>query len=293
MLVRSVMGLRLLVVEGNTREARERHASMAGKTPSRAYADTLTSLAPDAVCDICFPADAGANLPDGQGIEGYDGVVLTGSSLNIYGGGQEVARQIELARTIYAAGVPFLGSCWGLQIASAAAGGDVIKNPRGRETGIARNIAPTEAGRNHPLLAGRPAAFDVPCSHDDIVAVPPEGTTILATNAMAPIQAAEIRHAGGTFWGFQYHPEFTLSEVAAILQRAADHLVSVGLFRSKSDNHAYCEDLRALDADHARRDIAWRLGIQPEVLDGNVRMTEIRNWLTHRVRPEMSRRGRA
>jgi GMP synthase (glutamine-hydrolysing) len=287
------MGLRLLVVEGNTRQARELHESISGKMPGRAYADTLMSLAPDAVCDICFPADDGANLPDGMGIEGYDGVVLTGSSLNIYDGSPAVARQLDLARTIYAARTPFLGSCWGLQIASAAAGGDVKKNPLGRETGIARNIALTDAGRNHPLLVGRPAAFDAPCSHDDIVAVPPADATILATNAMAPIQAAEIRHDGGTFWGFQYHPEFTLSEVAAILQRAADHLVRVGLFGSPEENRAYCADLRALDADPARRDIAWRLGIQPEVVDRHVRLTEIRNWLDQRVRPEMSRRGRA
>src|SRR5258708_27505607 len=152
--VRSVMGLRLLVVEGNTRQARELHESISGKMPGRAYADTLMSLAPDAVCDICFPADEGANLPDGSGVESYDGVVLTGSSLNIYDGSREVARQLDLARTIYAAGVPFLGSCWGLQIASAAARGDVEKNPLRRETRIGRNIAPTAARPRPPVLAG-------------------------------------------------------------------------------------------------------------------------------------------
>lgn len=287
------MGLRLLVVDGNVRAAREAHKSSFGRSPSESYADALRSLAPDAVCDICFPADLGANLPDAAGVAAYDGVVLTGSSLHIYEDCPEVRRQLDLARAVFAAATPFFGSCWGIQVATAAAGGEVIKNPRGRETGIARNITVTEAGRGHPVLAGRPAAFDAPCSHDDIIAVPPGDTLVLATNAMAPIQAAEIRHGGGTFWGVQYHPEFTLTEVAAILQRQAANLVRLGLLGSEPEGLAYCEDLRRLDADKTRGDIAWRLGIQPEVLDPQRRLTEIRNWIEHCVRPHASRRGRA
>ena len=287
------MGLRLLVVEGNARGAREAHRSVYGRTPSESYSDVLAGLATDAVCEICFPADEGANLPDGAGIESYDGVALTGSSLNIYNDGPAVRRQLDLARTIFGARTPFFGSCWGLQVASAAAGATIITNPRGREAGIARNIALTDAGRGHPLLEGRPAAFDAPCSHDDIVAVIPGETDILAANAMSSVQAAEIRHGGGTFWGVQYHPEYALSEIAAVLQRTGGVLVQRGFFRCEADVGSYCADLRALDADKTRHDIAWRLGIQPEILDAQARLTEIRNWLAHRVRPEKSRRNRA
>ena len=77
------MALRLLVVEGNVQSAREAHRATFGKTPSQSYADTLTSIAPDAVCDICLPADAGANLPNGAGLSDYDGVAVTGSALNV------------------------------------------------------------------------------------------------------------------------------------------------------------------------------------------------------------------
>ncbi len=61
------MSLRLLVVEGNTAADRARHAASRGATPSEAYAEVLRELAPDAVCDIAFPADPGANLPDAGG----------------------------------------------------------------------------------------------------------------------------------------------------------------------------------------------------------------------------------
>ena len=58
-----------------------------------------------------------------------------------------VTRQIDFARAAFAAGVPVRGSCWGLQLAVAALGGSVRRNPRGRELPIARAITVTEAGR--------------------------------------------------------------------------------------------------------------------------------------------------
>jgi GMP synthase (glutamine-hydrolysing) len=287
------MVLRLLVVDGNIEKAREAHRASFGKTPSQSYADTLTAIAPDIVCDICLPADPGANLPNGNGLEDYDGVAITGSALNVYDSGEEVERQIELARAVYASGTAFFGSCWGLQVAAVASGGTVIKNPVGREIGIARNIAVTEAGAAHKLLEGRPGAFDAPCTHLDIVSVPPSDSVILATNRFSGVQAAEIRHEGGLFWGVQYHPEFTLTELASIIERRVKPLAAEGFFADEAQGKAYCADLRALEADPERRDIAFRLGVEPELLVTERRVTELRNWIEHQVRPQKSRRGRA
>lgn len=287
------MGLRLLVVEGNVREAREAHKAGWGQTPSESYAQVLGELAPDAVCDLCFPADAGANLPDAAGLSDYDGVVLTGSALNIYDDTPEIRRQLDLARAIYAARTPFFGSCWGLQVATAAAGGQVVRNAAGREAAFARALVATDAGRAHPLLAGRGATWDAPCHHLDCVAAPTGETTVLAFNAMSPVQAAEIRHDGGVFWGVQYHPEFTLAEMAAILRRVSPAMIGEGFFADPPAAARYCDALAALDADPARADLAFRYGVQPEILDTHARTTEIRNFLQRRVRPEKSARGRA
>ncbi len=288
------MALRLLVVEGNIRSARDAHAAhYLGKTPARAYADVLESLAPDAICDICTPADEGANLPDSGGLAGYDGVALTGSGLHIYHGGPEIERQIDLARATFASHTPFFGSCWGLQVATIASGGAVARNPAGREAGIARNISPTFAGQAHPLLAGRPSAFDAPCVHFDNVSTLPPDAIVLAQNAYSPVQAAEIRHDGGLFWGVQYHPEYALDQLAAIFERGWENLVGAGMAADKAAALAHAGELRALHNNSARHDIAWRLGIQPEILDPELRLTELRNWLNLSVRPEKSKRGRA
>lgn len=286
------MALRLLVVEGNVREAREAYKAGWGKTPSESYAQVLAEIAPDATCDLCFPADPGANLPDAGGLAGYDGIVLTGSALNIYDGHPGTRAQIDFARAVFRSGTPFFGSCWGLQVASAAAGGEVARNARGREAGIARALVATEAGRAHPLLAGRGASWDAPCHHLDVVAVPPPGATVLAANANSAVQAAEIVHDGGVFWGVQYHPEFSLGEVAAVLRRAAPSMIAEGFFADADAATRYCDALAALDRDAARADLAFQLGVAAEILDARARTTEIRNFLESFVRPAQSRRGR-
>ena len=287
------MALRILVVEGNTRDGREKHRASFGMMPCESYAAVLQRIEPTAVCDLAFPADEGANLPDGSGLQSYDAVVLTGSHLHIYDASPAITRQIDLMRAVYGSGTPCFGSCWGIQIGAVAAGGDVRRNPSGREVGFARNIAPTDQGRSHPMLAGRPAAFNAPAVHlDTIVATPPD-CTVLAGNAISAVQAAEIRYAGGTFWGVQYHPEFDLMELAVILERMTEILVGEGFCEGPEDAAAYVADLVALHTEPHRPDLAWRLGLDAQVLDPVRRTTEIRNFIEHRVKPTKSARGRA
>jgi len=284
--------LRLLVVEGNTADMRARHIATAGATMSASYASVLRSLAPDAEIDVCFPADGAAQAHSHSPAD-YDGVAITGSSLNLWKAEPEAVRQVELARAVFASGVPFFGSCWGLQVAAVAAGGRVELNPKGREVGFARKITLTDCGRSHPLHRGRPLAFDAPTVHTDIVTVvPPEGK-VTASNALADVQAAEIHHQGGAFWGVQYHPEFALHDVAATLQRYGDRLIDDGHFASSVELALHVDAIRALHANPGRKHLAWRLGLDSDLLDSRTRLTEIANWITYAVLPQKSRRGRA
>lgn len=291
------MALRFLVVEGNTRAERETHKRHYGTTYAESYAALVEALArradAPAVAEIACPADEGANLPDADGLAGYDGVFLTGSALNLYDMTPPILRQIELMRAVYDAGVPCFGSCWGIQLGAAAAGGVVAKNPAGREVGFARRIAPTAEGRGHPLLAGRPPAWDAPAIHLDIVETVPANATVLAANGCAAVQAIEIRRGAGLFWGVQYHPEFGLDELAAILVRYGERLVTEGFCADAAAAESFVADLRALHAEPARGDLAWRYGLDAEVLDPVRRTREIANFVDAVVKPTASARGRA
>ena len=287
---------RLLVVEGNTKAMRERHAAVAGHTASAFYASVLEEAAGweglTTTIDIAYPTDPGANLPDGAGLASYDGVVITGSGLNLWKGEPESLIQVDFAREIFRSGVPFFGSCWGLHVAAAAAGGEVKLNPQGREVGLARGVRLTEAGRAHPMHAGRGDVFDAPAIHSDEVAVVPPGGTVTAGNDLCGVQAAEIRHEGGVFWGVQYHPEYTFTELGGILERYVPAMVAEGFVRDAQEGEKHIADLVTLDADPIPRDVAWRLGVVPSVTDPKARRSEIVNWLTRQVAPTASARGR-
>ncbi|CAL74773.1 putative Glutamine amidotransferase, class-I [Bradyrhizobium sp. ORS 278] len=274
--------LKLLVLEGNSLAGRSRWAEIAGHTPSESYADVLRALAPDAVIDIATPADADARLP--QPIDAYEGIVITGSALNIYQREPESLRQIELLRMIFAQGVPMFGSCWGLQLATVAAGGEVSLNPAGREVGFARKVVLTEAGRRHPLHEMRGEVFDAPAIHSDIVTKLPPDATVTARNAMSEVQAAEIRSGHGRFWGVQYHPEFSLQDVAWVIRRIGQPLVDEGFFADAIELERYAADLASLHQDRARRDLLWRLGLDQDVANDRQRQAEISNWLASLIR---------
>ena len=130
---------RVLVIDGNVAEIRAKQTAALGYDSGGGYARILRRIDPALELDILAAAD-GATLPTGVALGSYDGVTMTGSALNIYNGGEPVTRQIELAKAALAAGVPFFGSCWGLQVAVTAAGGEVRANPRGRETHRAQRV---------------------------------------------------------------------------------------------------------------------------------------------------------
>ncbi|MEG8017907.1 type 1 glutamine amidotransferase [Sphingomonas sp. LR55] len=200
--------LNFLVAESETadeREARRRHA---GKSSGETYAATLRQIRPGAAITIVAPADDDARVFDAGELRAFDAVFITGSPMHVYDDTPEVRRQIAFMRTVFASHTPSFGSCAGLQIAVAAAGGKVRKMPERLEAGIARRITPTAAGQDHPLLAGRPACWDAPAIHGDEVETLPADAILLASNAVTTVQAAEIRHDGGTFWGCNIIPNW-------------------------------------------------------------------------------------
>jgi GMP synthase (glutamine-hydrolysing) len=283
---------RILVVDGNLAEVRARQIAVLGYDSGNGYARMLRRIDPALQIDIVTPADAEPKFPPGVGLPDYDGVTVTGSALNIYNGGAPVTRQIEFAQAVFAAGVPFFGSCWGLQVAVTAAGGEVRANPRGREFGFARRVLLSEAGRGHRMFAGKPAVFEAPCVHRDEIASLPAGALILASNDFG-VQSASFTFARGTFWGVQYHPEYDFIDIAAAAARYGNTLVTEGMFSDASALSAFVSDLHALQSNPADAPLLWKHGLGPAMRDANLRLLEIRNWLDAEVRPHAHRHPRS
>ncbi|MEH3145130.1 MAG: type 1 glutamine amidotransferase [Methylobacterium frigidaeris] len=281
--------LHLLIADGNDRAGRARHRSARGRTSAESFAAVIADLDPAAACHCIAPADAEADLPPG-GLDAYDGLIVTGSTLQIRDESPEVMRQVALMRAALEAGLPVLGSCWGLHVAVAVAGGTVDPSPRGPEYGLARGLALTAAGAAHPFLAGRPARYDAPAIHCDAVTGLPPDAAVLAANDRLDVQALALRFGDGTFWGTQYHPELDLDDLAAMLRLSAEEIVAAGL---QPDLAAVGEEADDFDAlargpDPVRAD---RRGLGPEMLEPERRRREIRNFLDRLVRPGRVGRG--
>jgi GMP synthase (glutamine-hydrolysing) len=280
---------RVLVIDGNRAATREQQVAAGGSPTGRAYARTLESLAA-VECDVVCPADGEVRLDGAAGLGSYQGVAITGSALNVYEGGAHIERQIELARAAFAAGVPFFGSCWGMQVAVAAAGGRVRPNPLGREFGFGRRIELSEAGRGHAMFAGKPPVFEAITVHRDDIAELPAGALVLATNEMG-LQALELRHGAGTFWGVQYHPEYSFDEIAATALRYGPRLLEEELFADRAELEGFVSDLRALMRNPRDRRLAWKHGLGPALQQESLKLAELRNWLERQVLPYAARRG--
>ena len=281
---------RFLVVDGYSQAGREDLAAGGASTAGALYERMLKKCAPSgAEVDIIYPADQDARLPRGAAIEQYDGIAWTGSSLTVHKPDPNVTPQIEFARAAFEARVPSFGSCWAAQIAAVAAGGACNVNPKGREMGIARKIQLTPEGRAHPLYTGKKSVFDAWISHDDEITHLPESGLLLSSNGWTQVQSLAVTHKGGVFWGLQYHPEYDVHEMARLCYCRKEKLTGLGFFSDMEAAQAYVDQLEALHQDPGRKDIAWLLGIDGDILNEDVRLAEVRNWIEYLVLPTMGR----
>ncbi|OWZ24237.1 Cysteine protease [Phytophthora megakarya] len=280
--------IRYLVVDGYVRAGRDVLEAGGATTAGQLYADMLVkatqrSVGRSAAYDLVYPADPGFELPD---LTKYHGVGWSGSSLAVHEvEDPSVVQMMSLARQSFAQGMPQFGSCFGLQLAVATAGGVVLKNKRGKELGVARKIRLNAAGRAHPMYEGKPSVFDAFSSHKDEVRVIQSGGLQLATNAFTTVQSVCLRYLNGEFWGLQYHPEYDLHEMARLLHCRREMNTQLGFFKGLEDADGYVELLEELAADPTRQDLAWKIGYDKDVLDEDLRTCEVRNFVKHLVMP--------
>jgi GMP synthase (glutamine-hydrolysing) len=277
--------LRILIADGAPSAWQARLSGIGVPSNQTMFETAIRLHDADAICVTVNIAD-GEMLPSGSALTDYHAVMLPGSPLHVYDTELPVTRQIDFLRAAFATHLPIWGSCWGLQLATVVLGGSVRGNAQGREFGIARRITLTDAGRAHAVLGHRPIAFDALCSHLDEVQTLPPGAQTLAGNAHSAVQAmAAPTPGGGGFLGVQYHPEHDLTFSASLMQARADALVGEGLVRDVAAAHTVAADFHALHQG-SRPDLAWRYGIDDQVLDPRCRTADIGQWLKLAVREE-------
>lgn len=150
-------------------------------------------------------------LPDDLCLEAYAGVIVGGGPGCVSDPPKDkapVEARIEadvlgIMPQITARDLPFLGCCYGIGILGKHLGGDVSKRAHGEPVGTsACEITPE--GRDDPLLAGVPTAFDAFVGHKEAVQDLPQGCAHLVRSRTCPFQM--LRH-GQNVYATQFHPE--------------------------------------------------------------------------------------
>ncbi|SHJ47894.1 GMP synthase (glutamine-hydrolysing) [Shimia gijangensis] len=249
----------ILIIEGHSPETVQQ-----GRSYAASFLSVLMAIDPGLRIRVQNPNLRPVTADDFTGV---DGVVFTGSAVEWNTSDPRGKPQADAMKAAFAEKLPCWGSCNGLQLLATVLGGTVGASPNGHESGLARDIRLTEAGKSHPMMAGRQDGFASPCIHRDEIQTLPKGAVLMAGNAHSPVQAVAYKVDGIDFWGTQYHPELTPEDIAGALARV------------DADKHA--EKIADLMAASTDPDAAARLGTTPDAMGLPDRTRELSNWLEH------------
>jgi GMP synthase (glutamine-hydrolysing) len=123
-------------------------------------------------------------------------IILSGGPSSVYAEGAP-----RLDRSLFDAGVPVFGMCYGFQLMATALGG-TVDNTGSREYG-GTPLHVSKPGST--LFEGTPAEQSVWMSHGDTCSAAPEGFAVTASTDLVPVAAFENDEK--KLYGVQHHPE--------------------------------------------------------------------------------------
>jgi GMP synthase (glutamine-hydrolysing) len=126
------------------------------------------------------------------------GIILSGGPKSVSDAGAP-----KCDPSVFALGVPVLGICYGMQLMADMLGGRVAP-AKEREFGHA-GVRIDASGAGARLFADVPDQISVWASHGDFVAAAPEGFSVVATSANAPVAA--MADPARALYALLFHPE--------------------------------------------------------------------------------------
>jgi len=257
--------LKLLIVEGNTREE-NLNFNNAGCVPqSENFKQHIEKLQPDSEIDIVEPVNDNSILKIVSSLKKYDGIVLTGSTLRIEDTSDEVKKHIEFAKTCFKHEKKFFAACWGLQVAVTAAGGKCRVAPNGAHVGIAYDIELTNEGKKHKLYSSKPNKFTSPGFNLDEVEIPPNNAVLLATDKINKFQALHFKVGNSEIWGLQYHPEIPYDYMIKLIKHRKQRLLNIKSFKNEKEIQQH---IASIEQEKTK-------------LTDEMRTLELKNWLNY------------
>ena len=257
--------LKLLIVEGNTKEENS-NFNKAGCVPqSENFKQHVKMIEPNCEMDIVEPNDDSTVSKIIASLKKYDGIVLTGSTLRINDESNEVKKHINFIKTCFKHEKKIFAACWGLQVAVTAAGGKCRVAPSGPHVGIAYDIELTNEGKKHKLYASKPHKFITPAFNYDEVEIPPNNAVLLASNKINKFEALHFTVGNSEIWGLQYHPEIPYDYMIKLIKHRSKKLIDNKSFKNETEINQHIS-------------LIEKAKVQ---LKDDIRLLELKNWLNY------------
>ena len=257
--------LKLLIVEGNTKEENINFNNAGCVPQSQNFKIHIKKIEPNSEIDIVEPINDHSITKIISSLKKYDGVVLTGSTLRLNKDIKEVKKHIEFAKTCFRYEKKIFGACWGLQVTVIAAGGKCRVAPNGPHIGIAHDIEINNDGRKHKIYLNKPHKFTTPAFNYDEVAIPPNNSTLLASDKINKFQALHFYAGKSEIWGIQYHPEIPYDYMIKLIKQRSKGLINNSVFENQDQINQHIRSIEKAKL----------------ALSDDIRTIELKNWLNY------------
>ena len=257
--------LKLLVVEGNTKEENSNFNKAGCVSQSENFKKHIKMFEPNCEINIVEPGDDSAISKIIDSLKKYDGIILTGSTLRIDDFSNEVKKHIDFAKTCFKHEKKIFAACWGLQITVNAAGGKCRVAPSGPHVGIAYDIELTNEGKKHKLYSSKPHKFTTPAFNYDEVEIPPNNAVVLASNKINKFEALHFTVGNSEIWGLQYHPEIPYDYMIKLIKHRSKKLIDNKSFKNETEINQHIS-------------LIEKAKVQ---LKDDIRLLELKNWINY------------
>jgi len=257
--------LKLLIVEGNTKEENVNFGHAGCVPQSQNFKKHIQKIEPKSEIDIVEPIDDNSISKIISSLKKYNGVVLTGSTLRLNEDIKEVKKHIEFAKICFKHGKKIFGACWGLQVTVMAAGGKCRVSPNGPHVGIAQDIELTEEGKKHKIYLNKPKKFTTPAFNYDEVEIPPKNSILLASDKINKFQALHFYVGKSEIWGLQYHPEIPYDYMIKLIKHRSKGMLKKKVFKSQDEINEHVNFIEKAKLD----------------LSDDARTIELKNWINY------------
>ena len=254
---------KILLVEGNLREANQEFTDNGIKTHTESLKDSIDYFTNNLEVDSVNPSSDKNIFDKVKDLKKYDGLIWGGSSLNIYSDTLEIKRQIDFMKECQNQIKNILAICWGMQVAVTAAGGIVKKSKNGPHKGIALEVNINEDGLSHPLYKDKEKVFNTPAFNYDEVVTLPNDATLLSSNKINRVMGLNFKSKTSNIWGIQYHPEITYDKMITLIHFRKERLLENKSFLSEKE---LISQVQMIENEN-------------KITDNESRMRELKNWL--------------